>query len=220
MNAPYESNVSSTYGAPMGRHSDDRSLFAGVTAQLRRVPAVDYDYDPGGAYWGGLEDNPLWCVWDDDGLTAYFRAKDRDAALRELPASCVIVQPKVTTATCSDAFFYAYVECALWSSNDESDDSGGEPMDRNYSHDDIAPDSLKSMRADCDAFYSANADDLYLASDDQAGHDFWLTRNGHGAGFWDRPKLYGKAQAKRLSAASRKFGEVNLYVGDDGKVYQ
>jgi hypothetical protein len=26
----------------------------------------------------------------------------------------------------------------------------------------------------------------------QVGHDLWLTRNGHGAGFWDRPKVYGK----------------------------
>lgn len=24
------------------------------------------------------------------------------------------------------------------------------------------------------------------------GHDLWLTRNGHGAGFWDRPEVYGK----------------------------
>jgi len=26
----------------------------------------------------------------------------------------------------------------------------------------------------------------------QVGHDLWLTRNGHGAGFWDRPEVYGK----------------------------
>jgi hypothetical protein len=27
----------------------------------------------------------------------------------------------------------------------------------------------------------------------QLGHDLWYTRNGHGAGFWDRPKdVYGE----------------------------
>jgi hypothetical protein len=26
----------------------------------------------------------------------------------------------------------------------------------------------------------------------QVGHDLWLTRNGHGAGFWARPEVYGK----------------------------
>ena len=26
----------------------------------------------------------------------------------------------------------------------------------------------------------------------QLGHDLWFTRNGHGVGFWDRPKVYGE----------------------------
>jgi hypothetical protein len=26
----------------------------------------------------------------------------------------------------------------------------------------------------------------------QVGHDLWLTRNEHGAGFWDSTKIYGK----------------------------
>lgn len=32
----------------------------------------------------------------------------------------------------SDEFVDAFFEAALWSSNDESDESGGEPMDANY----------------------------------------------------------------------------------------
>lgn len=31
-----------------------------------------------------------------------------------------------------DRFFDGYLECALWSSTDESDESGGKPMDCNY----------------------------------------------------------------------------------------
>ena len=53
----------------------------------------------------------------------------------------------------------------------------------------------------------------------QAGHDFWLTRNGHGPGFWDRPEIYGEEKAQELSALAETFGVVDLYVGDDGRIY-
>lgn len=54
--------------------------------------------------------------------------------------------------------------------------------------------------------------------DAHAGHDFWLTRNGHGAGFWDGdwPKPYDD----QLTTAAKAFGEVSLCLGDDGKIYQ
>ena len=49
------------------------------------------------------------------------------------------------------------------------------------------------------------------------GHDFWLSRNGHGVGFWDLTELGEVGNA--LSRACTKFQNINLYVGDDGKVY-
>jgi hypothetical protein len=51
----------------------------------------------------------------------------------------------------------------------------------------------------------------------QAGHDFWLTRQGHGAGFWDGdwPSPYDDILAK----GSRQYGEVGLYLGDDGEIW-
>lgn len=51
-----------------------------------------------------------------------------------------------------------------------------------------------------------------------AGHDFWLTRNGHGAGFWDRSELDKPTQG-RLTKAAHAFGNSDLYVGDDGRIY-
>lgn len=51
------------------------------------------------------------------------------------------------------------------------------------------------------------------------GHDFWLTRNGHGCGFWDRNDCLPADAGQRLTAASEKCGEYYLYVGDDGIVY-
>ena len=40
----------------------------------------------------------------------------------------------------------------------------------------------------------------------QLGHDLWLTRNGHGVGFWDRPEIYGEANAKIFSAMAKAQG--------------
>ena len=88
---PYQVNVSSRYGAPMGRASDPFVSLAGRTVHLRRIRLVDYDYDPGGAYWGSGV--PLWCAWVDVAdarvgrLAVYLRAKDRNAAKAKLPGT-------------------------------------------------------------------------------------------------------------------------------------
>jgi hypothetical protein len=54
---------------------------------------------------------------------------------------------------------------------------------------------------------------------DMAGHDLWLTRNHHGAGFWDRPEIYGKDLAKELTVFAHGMGEQDLYLGDSGLLY-
>lgn len=124
-----------------------------------------------------------------------------------------------TTPTLKDLtpFQLAYLECALWSGTDNSDDSGGEPLDRNYSFGDIAPATLAEMIADCRDFCEANAEllDGCGLDDGQAGHDFWLSRNGHGAGFWDRG-LGDVGQA--LHDAAKVYGSYDLSV-DDGVIF-
>ena len=45
----------------------------------------------------------------------------------------------------------------------------------------------------------------------------WLTRNGHGAGFWDGD--WPEPVASRLTKSAKRFGSFDLYVGDDGKVH-
>jgi hypothetical protein len=123
-----------------------------------------------------------------------------------------------------DNFTVHYLIAALWSTTDNSTEQGGEPLDSNYSLDDIAPETLRQAKEDCEAFQRDNAADLALvphtgrewSTDEQNGHDFWLTRNGHGAGFWDRG--YGEL-GKRLTDAAHVWGSVDLYVGDDGKIY-
>ena len=115
-------------------------------------------------------------------------------------------------------FVLAYMEAALWSSGDD-----GKPLDANYDIGDIAPGTRLQMIRDCRDFCR---DVLPLlretikrnnASWELHGHDFWLTRNCHGVGFWDRG--YGSA-GEALKDAANIYGGRDLYVGDDGKVYQ
>jgi hypothetical protein len=131
--------------------------------------------------------------------------------------------PKLTIETNSvnDDFFAAYVNAALWSSGDP--DAGLEFLNEKYDSDDIHPDSIKKMQDDCEQFFSKVS--KYITEENcnkenhwsQAGYDFWLTRNHHGACFWDGD--WKKSAAEQLTAASHTFSECDLYVGDDGKIH-
>ena len=48
----------------------------------------------------------------------------------------------------------SYMETALWSTTDNTDDYGGEPLDSNHSIDDIAKKTKSDMLEDCQQFYS------------------------------------------------------------------
>lgn len=59
---------------------------------------------------------------------------------------------------------------------------------------DLASDALESIIRECEAFQRNNAallESAYARDYDaeQAGRDFWFTRNGHGVGYWDRKAL-------------------------------
>lgn len=131
---------------------------------------------------------------------------------------------KTDTLASLDSFTAAYVSCALWSSHDNADENGGEPMDSNYDVSDIAPETLQRMAEDCAQFMTDNVADLATCgiSTDRQGHDFWLNRNGHGSGFWDEyygPVAEVRAAFVRLSDASKAWGSFDLYIGDDGQIY-
>lgn len=113
----------------------------------------------------------------------------------------------------------AYWECALWSSveiNAENEsDVCSRLLDENYNVSDLTAECKAEGLADLLAFMADNADDLAGVEPAQIGHDFWLTRNRHGAGFWDRGL---GAAGERLTAAAHVYGSVDLFVTDDGRV--
>lgn len=107
------------------------------------------------------------------------------------------------------AFVDAYLEALLWSEEPDrgSEDSWGDA---------IASNELREQSArDCDEFWSQAEPLLDEWSWDQAGHDFALTRNHHGTGYWDRDLPNGDELTKLAHAA----GEVWVYAGDDGFLY-
>lgn len=110
-----------------------------------------------------------------------------------------------------EQFIDGYIAAALWATTDDEDN----PLDSKYKPQDLSERTLTLIREECTQFY--NGYRAWWDDDTQAGIDFFLTRCGHGAGFWDGdyPELNGEV----LSDAAKKFGEVWFYVGDDGKIY-
>lgn len=91
-----------------------------------------------------------------------------------------------------DLFYDAYVECACWVQELDS-----MPIEAEF-----------QTLSDCMEFMTQARHLMFNLDLAQCGHDFYLTRNGHGAGFWDRG--YEKSVGDELSRIARSFGEDNL----------
>jgi len=99
------------------------------------------------------------------------------------------------------------------------------PADSNYDFSDISDELRRESIDDCQKFCRENAVDLSAVDEiegwnamEMAGHDFWLTRAGHGVGFNDRDDWPDDVR-ERLDDAARRYGDVYIYVGDDGKIH-
>ncbi|HEY8926181.1 MAG TPA: hypothetical protein VIU64_17485 [Polyangia bacterium] len=144
-----------------------------------------------------------------------------------------------------DEFTKGYISCALWcgvmvyehddcpcheaSENGDAYDADScecnpEMNSSSDEHDEseLTSDALKQLTDDAHEFYAEHAADLRASTLDmeRCGHDFWLTRNRHGAGFWDDKGRGSEADAAldRLTKASHPYGEMNLVQGADMKV--
>lgn len=99
--------------------------------------------------------------------------------------------------------------CALWASTDSGPDGNGDtPLDQIDAT--LTRKALATMRRDCRAFAKAHAE-VIRGKEEQAGHDFWLTRNRHGAGFWDRGDYWPNG-GKDLTDWAHAYGSADLYV--------
>ena len=126
-----------------------------------------------------------------------------------------------------------YVEAALWSSNysgEDPDIEEDEDSDRSFQYlgyDSFSKQAESKSKRDIVAFLQLiKKNEAALASlatyaDDFSnprqfvanfGHHFWLSRNGHGAGFFDH------SGCGPLHKVAKTMGEVNLYADASGNV--
>ena len=121
----------------------------------------------------------------------------------------------------TESILQGYVNAMLWASTDNADDSGGAPLDDNYGPDDVANEAFAKIRADIIAFLAVEGVESILEryDDDDIGHDLFLTRNGHGCGFWDGDYEEVAGDGDALTKAAKTLGESDPYVGDDGLIY-
>lgn len=120
----------------------------------------------------------------------------------------------------------AYLECALWAEccrgTATHDGCRGEDCDTALEDIDaeVSADAVRQATEDVSGFLSVATEDRPDVFDGmdpaQIGHDFYLTRNGYGAGFWDR----GLGEVgDYLTHWSKTFGSADFYVGSDELIH-
>lgn len=107
-----------------------------------------------------------------------------------------------------------YLACAGWLVSESFDETSG-GVTEEHRDDRDGPWSTRTTRAAVELITELveSAPDDFAAylnarSADDFGHDVWLTRNGHGAGFWDRGL---GALGDRLTELVRPLGEAHAY---------
>jgi hypothetical protein len=121
-----------------------------------------------------------------------------------------------------DDFSKSYIEALFFTNGDTGDDDENALNDLGVEA--LTPESISNIAKDCAAFNEL-ADDLLSEAYDagysieQAGADFWFTRQGHGVGFWDRGELYENGLGEKLSKIAKGFGTAFVEIGDDSRIH-
>ena len=116
--------------------------------------------------------------------------------------------------TPAEQIIIGYIEALLWTESDENE----KYLDADLSSDDMATESMEQLTQDCQQFLAAFPLNAIpeIETWRHVGHDFLLTRNGHGAGFWDGDY---PINGDKITALCEEFDPVNAYVGDDDLIY-
>jgi len=119
-----------------------------------------------------------------------------------------------------------YLECAIWTEEERLEEENTEgyegeikdlipEADLNINN--FSDDSKIKAYEDIKLFLKYAGDSVDGIDEEQLGHDIWLSRNHHGAGFFDRG--YDDDIEKILMDSAHKIGSVDIYLGDDGLLY-
>ncbi len=101
----------------------------------------------------------------------------------------------------------------MWSSCDDE----SVPWDRNYNLSDFSVTAFAKATKDLLEFKKKTENLKFEVDYDQVAHDLWLSRNGHGTGFFDKPEFYGE-HCKGLQQLARDMGECHIQLCSNGKL--
>ncbi len=112
----------------------------------------------------------------------------------------------------------AYIVAALFTADEELVSPKSGEFNPSPYMGSVSAEMVAQSRDVCEAFFRNNAADLASYPAENAGHDLWYTRNGHGCGFWEADHCTDD-EGERLTSSAKKLGECYLYLGDDGQFY-
>lgn len=236
---------SSVRGAPMGftNHYEIPSKPGRTyTIGFDKVKFVDGCYGPDGTYWGSPEN--LWCFYsveEDESLNcqevlAYFRASNPTKAIEQFKGDFSPEVYDYTIEPLDDHLLHQfvdglphlvdhYLQAVAFTDFGDTDQP---PSDSKFSP--VA--KLEAYVDILDFIHTCYKDGMFSGKEgvpspmaeavmkgyslDSFAHDFWLTRNRHGVGFWDRG--LGKL-GDHLTTWAHAAGSRSAYLGDDNLVY-
>ena len=104
----------------------------------------------------------------------------------------------------------SYLETAIWAEESDENDLQGKTIQ------DIDKNSKANSAIEIYQFLQKAqqeaSDELNTYDEEAIGHNLWLSRNGHGAGFFDDNN-------DKLQNLARNMKPVDIYLGNDNKIY-
>lgn len=98
-----------------------------------------------------------------------------------------------------DVILTHYFIAALWTSEFD-----------NHNVYEFSKETIETSKKDIEKFLQESNNYLIDLSNETIGHNFWLTRNRHGAGFWDLDELDNET-GEIVSKICYTFKEVNVF---------
>ncbi len=111
-------------------------------------------------------------------------------------------------------FIAAYFECARFTDldNESEEAAKGLPFCKTWEREQVI--ECLAFLVYAKPYLSDYGKGSYYDPYSQAGHDFWLSRNGHGTGFFDKDSYYSEPVRNWLQRKAEQFAEVWPFYDD------
>lgn len=115
----------------------------------------------------------------------------------------------------------SYLAAAIFTESEQLTDTNGQPIDGSFSIYDFKGQDYDLAKRICAKFIAQAVHEgiaIHDGNAEQAGIDLWLSRNGHGSGFFDRDRTTygGPANNATLQSMAEDLGENYIFINDQG----